>query len=463
MLHHSKLMPAMVLSLLTISCVKEQHDGSSDKNLTSIDSARQFFETSLLTQTKFPNLQNYRARQPKTVLWNQASSVILKNGPAVVAPVNYSRSLYLSSEITGNRAFSLSSLTFLVIARDSASRNHASLVTYIPDSTAINGTIGSSGIFLLEDWQGYSLKSPKRYQLLTKGFTSASTTATQQNVETDVVLTQVCNTIDGYNYSEDDPGDGEAWTEETCTMIETPGGVQSGLPSPIDVGRAILGGRSLSMLTIQLAPPTSPISNIADYFRCFTQFNDAYHQYSVTLAVEQPVNGSRQPWSWTETGLGGSSAGANPFFVGHTYLIFTENSGGLITTRNVGFYPQSFVGPGVPTSPGVLGDDENTGYDVSLTVSVSSQQFFQMLNYTAQGDASGYQYNLNSNNCTTFALDAMDAGEVSIPATVGTWAFGGQGLDPGDLGEDIRGMQLNGNMTRSTVSNSHPNTGNCNP
>ena len=70
-------------------------------------------------------------------------------------------------------------------------------------------------------------------------------------------------------------------------------------------------------------------------------------------------------------------------------------------------------------------------------------------------------YNLNSNNCTTFALDAMDAGGVSIPSTVGTWAFNGQGLDPGDLGEDIRGMQLGSNMTRSTVGSGHPNVGTC--
>ena len=148
--------------------------------------------------------------------------------------------------------------------------------------------------------------------------------------------------------------------------------------------------------------------------------------------------------------------------MGHTWLIFSENTGYGIITRNVGFYPQSFVSPLAPSAQSILGDDEGADYDIALTMTVNSTQFFNMLAYVSQGNNAGYLYNLNSNNCSTFALGALSAGGEAIASTIGTWVPNGQGLDPGDLGEDIRNMSLSSNMTRSTVSNYHPNMGSCN-
>lgn len=148
---------------------------------------------------------------------------------------------------------------------------------------------------------------------------------------------------------------------------------------------------------------------------------------------------------------------------GHTFLILTENDQGNIISRNVGFYPSGIV---VPTttgafSQGVLGDDESHIYNISLTVTVTSAQFFNILNFISLGNNPGFYYNLNTNNCSTFAINAMGAGEVSLPSTRGSWP-GGSGNDPGDLGQDILGMSLSPNMTRNTVEKLHPNVGSCN-
>ena len=54
-----------------------------------------------------------------------------------------------------------------------------------------------------------------------------------------------------------------------------------------------------------------------------------------------------------------------------------------------------------------LNDNESSIYNISLTVTIDNGQFFNMLNYVSQGNNPGYLYNLNSNNCTTFALTAL--------------------------------------------------------
>ena len=72
----------------------------------------------------------------------------------------------------------------------------------------------------------------------------------------------------------------------------------------------------------------------------------------------------------------------------------------------------------------------------------------------------GYDYDLNWNNCANFAINALGAAGIALPARQGSWP-GGKGFDPGDFGEDIRAMTLAPNMTRNTAFNDHPNLGNC--
>jgi hypothetical protein len=180
------------------------------------------------------------------------------------------------------------------------------------------------------------------------------------------------------------------------------------------------------------------------------------------VCVDQPEPGSRDAWALTSSGVAGSSAGANPVDAGHVFLVLTENFGGYSIVRNVGFYPQTNVFPWSSSAQGQLNNDDGHAYNISLTINVDNAQFFNILNYISQGNNPGYMYDLNTNNCTSFVIHALEAGNVNLPATVGSWSDGGFGYDPGDLGEDIRTMPLLSNMTRNTTYNDHPNKYTCN-
>jgi hypothetical protein len=426
---------------------------STDQAL--IQTSKAYFESNVQWLT--PNANNYRACQKKSPSWNRAKVLKLSSSNVVFVPVTYRNSLFITSSGSPNIVYSLNSLTFLVISLDSQSQFHANAITFIPDSSS--GNSNQSGFVLNEDWQGNSLSNPFHLGSQPKLGNNSPLADDSKQVEA-LQNIQVCNEIDGYNYSPDDPSAGYSWSENSCTTYEFQSAASGGPFGPGDIA-AILAGRTIP-LTVVLSAPKTPIANITDYFKCFTP-GDAGHNFSVTLGVEQPVQGTRQPWTFTSGGVSGSSQAGNPINVGHSFLIFSEGYGGQPSTqRSVGFYPQGLVTPFATSAQGVLGDDEYTDYNICLTVAVSSSQFYAMLQYVSQGNNSGYMYDINSNNCTTFALDALDAGGISIPSTIGFWVGNGQGLDPGDLGEDIRSMQLPSNMSRNTVSNSHPNIGTCN-
>jgi len=281
----------------------------------------------------------------------------------------------------------------------------------------------------------------------------------------------VCSEIDGYNYSPDDPDDGYSWSEsggcDTYFIDDGGGGGGYGGISGGDVGSAGGGGApsnpapKMTPSNLIVYSPEDPITNIQQYVQCFTSSGAIDHSYTVQICVDQPTSGSRTPWGITPGGPTGSSAAGNVVNVGHTFLILSENNAGNIITRNVGFYPSSAVSPLSPSAQGVLNNDAGHQYDISLTITVNNIQFFDILNYVSLGNNSGFDYNLNSNNCTTFAINALASSGIILPTTKGSWPLG-SGDDPGDLGEDIRNMPLSSNMTRNTVDNSHPNVGSCN-
>src|SRR5438105_15226780 len=117
----------------------------------------------------------------------------------------------------------------------------------------------------------------------------------------------------------------------------------------------------------------------------------------------------------------------------------SEETHNKTIVRNIGFYPSGNVWLYSPSGQGQLNNDANMAYTISLTITTTSSQFTQILDYLSQGNNSGYQYNLNTNNCSTFALNALGAGSIILPRTIGYW-LNGSGVNPGDLGEDIRSL-----------------------
>jgi len=207
-------------------------------------------------------------------------------------------------------------------------------------------------------------------------------------------------------------------------------------------------------MTVRILAPTTIVTSVPDYLRCFGANPQA--TYQVQVCVAQPQPGVRTPWTLSSA-FDLMNTG-RPVQVGHTFLVFIQNNGGQITRRNIGFYPAQAVFPTTGNVPGVFNDDGLHPYNISATFDVSATNFMNMMNYI--NSLQNQQYNLSTFNCTTFALNTLDQGHIYLPHVIGSWP-GGMGNDPGDLGEDIRNSNAPG-IQKSTVETIHPNQGFCN-
>jgi hypothetical protein len=460
-------------ALLYTDCKKTEIISSSpDRDL--IIAAKDFFTQSLKQQSNTINAVSQADRNPrkinsKTPLWSKVTTIPLSIGKAVLVPVQYNNPFLISTNFSGNRLYSINQITRLLIYRDKEQDFHSELLTFFPDSSFKTGS-GFTGILFVEDWAGNNISEyriePAGYTLKLIGdrsFSSTSTDKTDALQTNNITIIQTCYEITGYNYSSADPGNVYYWSEPAgCTVNFINDNMIGSGPSGSDyasAGSGSGGGGISPAGTIIVNPANNIIGNIKDYNKCFTNVGGYGHTYTITICVDQPVPGTREAWGFASGGPVGSTSGVNPFNVGHVFLIFSEATPTNRVTRNVGFYPANSVSPRTPAAPGQLNNDGLHAYNVSLTISTTNSQFFNMLNFIELGNS--LQYNLNYNNCSSFALHTLYAGGIYLPSTLGTWP-GGSGNDPGDLGEDIRSMTLQSNMIRNVVSNYHPNLGNCN-
>jgi hypothetical protein len=398
---------------------------------------------------------NYRAAQPKTIRWNLAQVLQIGQSKGVLVPIVFDSALLMKANFTGDQLFHIDYLTQLLFYKDSTGKNTARVITAFPDSSYFKDpTRPFTGIKFIEDWLG----NPIQKLLFTPdGKIRQYMPNSKQPDATDVI--QTCYSIDGYNYSPE-LGETSSWSEDAGCITEylDDGSAQSLANGS---GGASSGGTGAASFTV--LPGNSVIKNISAYFQCFTNVGGTDHTYSVTVCVDQPDPGTRTPWTTSDGGSSGSSSGNNPIDAGHTFLLLTETYGNTTITRNVGFYPLGNVSPLSTSSQGTLNDDETHIYNISGSFTVDNAQFFNILNFVSQGNTPGYLYNLNSNNCTTFVLNAMAQAGINLPRTIGTW-LDGAGNDPGDLGEDMRENNISGMTLNLDGGNgvSHPNVGQCN-
>jgi hypothetical protein len=399
-------------------------------------------------------------------IWSLATTKTISGKTVIIVPLKYDSLFYVSSSASGSRLYLINEVTRLCMYKDSLSQFHAEVITIIPDNAYfVNKAKSLSGLLHVDAWDGTALHS---YLYSSSGAISAMRSSTSSisnkgRVENDIaenamLILETCYYFEGYNYS---PGIDELGCEtEVIDYGESGGGGglgASGYSGAVTGGGS--GGSGAPVNPVTNKPVVSGnniIGNINDYNKCFTNVAGNSNTYTVTLCVDQPVPGRRDPWGFAVTG---SSSGSSLINVGHTFLIFTEGGSRETVQRNVGFYPADYVTPVSPSDPGQLNNDNGHNYNISLTVTLDNSQFFNMLNYVSAANSS--VYNLNNNNCTSFALRTLAAGNVDISTSFGTWAGGG-GYDPGDLGEDIRQMTLQSGMTKSTIDVSHPNLGTCN-
>jgi len=455
--YQMKKLAFILLTLFMAACQSKTTISSSTASL--IAQAQTYFTESVLTSGK---AINYRAKQGKTVQWNLAQVIPVSSGKGVLVPITFKGAMLMQTNFAGSNYFHLNNLAQLLVYKLPDSGYKAIVITSFPDSIFLKNPLGTfQGMKFLEDWQGNSIG---KYLFAKDGSIKKYVPTTK--VVAGISATETCYTISGYNYSPDDPEDSYSWTEdagcEANYMSIDVGGGSGGIAG--STGNPILAsGVAANATQVVILPPLSIIKSISSYFQCFTNIGGTDHNYQVTVAVDQPDPGQRTAWTLTPGGLSGSSQASNLVDVGHAFLILTETYGNTTITRNVGFYPASAITPHSPSAQGVLNDDDYHLYNISGSFTLTNAQFFSILNFISQGNSPGYLYNLNTNNCTTFVINAVAQAGIYLPMTIGTWQ-GGMGADPGDLGEDIRSGKTNGiavNLSPGT-DESHLNVGQCN-
>jgi len=458
-LNLSRLAPALaILLLVNLTCTKHPVQQSAT-NQEMISAARHYFIDSVAFAG---HAVNYRASLTRELLWDQAWVTQSPQGAGVVVPITYAAPILMKANFTGPEFFHIDYLTRLWIYKDSNLTFQCRVLTSFPDSNYFKDpTQPFTGVRFVEDWYGHPLK---KLLFTPDGKVKRFIPTNKQPDDLEVIET--CYTLSGYNYSADDPEDGYYWTETVgCSVdeIDADGsGGGGGAGSPGGGGGPSAGGSSSSSHLPAVLPGTSVIKNITTYFQCFTNVGGSDHTYAVTVCVDQPDPGTRIPWTTSGDGSSGSSGGDNPIVSGHAFLMLSETYGNTTITRNIGFYPATDVNPLDVTSQGSLNDDELHTYNVSGSFSVTNAQFYNILNFVSQGNTPGYLYNLNTNNCTTFVINAVAQAGINLPRTIGTWPDGA-GNDPGDLGEDLLQGNIPGMTLNSTGTNAaHPNVGQCN-
>jgi len=160
---------------------------------------------------------------------------------------------------------------------------------------------------------------------------------------------------------------------------------------------------------------------------------------SITLYVDQPGEGGDR-----------ESLETNGFQhdVGHTFIKLSATyEDGSKVERIVGFYPKNNVDAENTSSDGQFKDNEAHEYDVSKMYPVTSGQLKSAIEYLDSEE--GAKYDLNSKNCTTMSVNTLKKAGVKVPETIPKEWTGnilgvplpsakGGGLNPGDLGEDLR-------------------------
>jgi hypothetical protein len=177
--------------------------------------------------------------------------------------------------------------------------------------------------------------------------------------------------------------------------------------------------------------PEAPIVDMVDFLECFD--NNAPAEFTIYATEPNP-------------GSGDANDGT---FCGHTFVSLSQGN----NTATYGYYPTSnWIGPLNTSSSAVIGNDGSAigaeQYTVSVTIQVSGSQLQQIINASTNFEAA---YDLNTYNCTDFAIELGNLGGMSLPECNGTWPLGG-GSNPGALGLHIRDNISTGTNTNVGVA-----------
>lgn len=214
------------------------------------------------------------------------------------------------------------------------------------------------------------------------------------------------------------------------------GGIETGYGSSGDAGDT--GDNPISSdSTLNIETFFTPnITDVKKELKCFNLSSGA----KVTIYADQPISGSRRLTAE----------------IGHTFIGITQNG----VTRSVGFYPDSPYASLLSNQDSEIHDNSTSAYDVSITVDVSASQLSAIVNYITNYPST---YSLNNFNCSDFGIKVMGLGGLVLPKTVGSAPPFFEGINPADLGEDMRALKLPAGAIRNSTSGQAPaKSGTCN-
>jgi hypothetical protein len=198
--------------------------------------------------------------------------------------------------------------------------------------------------------------------------------------------------------------------------------------------------------------PDTPITNMAEYLRCFNTAQSA----TITIYADQPVTGSHSIISPTES-------------VGHAFISIKQG----VKVKTLGFYPISSIRSVIPnpltlqpndffSTPGVFGNDQGHSYDVSLSLPLTPTGLANVINSIVAVAENNPQYNIGSMNCTDLAILIFNSETImNVPYSESPSPWSGQ--TPGTLGETIRDLEVASGTggVKNTSGGNAPNN-NCN-
>jgi hypothetical protein len=439
-----------IVCLVFSYCRKDNPVEGEDEYRITIEEARSFFDKELAHAAKLTK----RHELITTPDWQHFSVREAGDKKVLIIPLVFKNDLTIKAN-EDKASLSVQSLTRLFFYKESNDRIVAELVTTVPDDTFLdNRSAGKqfTGMVWIERWNGSPIGGYK-YAADGKitGFDLGPEITHDSLLKESDFESQWCY-VDFY-YCVD------AWGYVTCrynfSQAYSCGGgavnvgglggqfypvYGSGNPGgTVPPGDVTIG---IGLNTTILAPPDRPILDPYQYKRCFSR--DSRNTYRIILYVDQPIAGTRTLIADKYGNTDPLSIDLTSKSVGHTWITFEERRpNGAITRRSYGFWPQGFVTPANPRGKAILGNDEEREYDVNLEIGLTSSAFWNLLNDCSTGNTE--TYDLNTNNCTGWAIDKIFKNtSIILPETLDTWSWGlGKGPTPGNLGEDIRQMDLN--------------------
>ena len=187
--------------------------------------------------------------------------------------------------------------------------------------------------------------------------------------------------------------------------------------------------------------------NPKQFMDCFGNVSNTGATMKVTVYVQEPFPGT--------------SFAVGPNSVGHVAIGLTKSNGSASITQVVGFYPDATGLAKLNAPSKIVNNGGDLDYNVSITYTVSADQFNQITNYISNPPST---YDITTSNCTNFVYDACQAGGITLPNPYSTSGSNTMtmpmtyisGMTPGNLGSSIENLKgaSNVNTTGGTTPNS---------